>query len=71
MSLYLANEVLSCKQSDHSIKSDDYNICCEFMVNLGKHFGVQPLNFESLQVSILPHGNKETADIRGQGPIKM
>lgn len=44
--MYLTKEVLSCMQSDHSIKSDDYNICCEFMVNLGKHFGLQPLNFE-------------------------
>lgn len=39
-------KVLSGMQSDHSIKGDDYNICCESMVNLGKHLGVQPLYFE-------------------------
>lgn len=46
MSLYLFNEVLHFMQSDYSIKGDDYNICCESMVNLGKHFGVRPLFFK-------------------------
>lgn len=51
----------------------DYKICCESIVILSESFGVQLLHFElfmSLQHSVLPHENKETADIWGQDPIK-